>query len=247
MIQDSAGAWLTEQPDICAHITQFFASLYCSEASRSELRSPFPASLQPFEIATHLSLSNQISDSEITSALKSFKPLKTPGPASVLEPEKISKINSTYICLIPKVELPESVKQFRPISFCKTVYKCLTKVLVNCLRPYLNKIINPLQASFLLGRQGIDNVIIVQDVIIVQEELNSLNNKRGKIGYMAIKLDLEKAFDRLEWSCIHHCLNFFGFSPCIFHLIMTCISSSNMAVLVNGKAGDKFYPLRSIR
>ena len=56
----------------------------------------------------------------------------------------------------------------------------------------MDKLISPVQAAFILGRKGIDNTIIVQEVI------HSITKKRGEVGYMASKIDLEKAYDKLE-------------------------------------------------
>ena len=105
-------------------------------------------------------------------------------------------LNSTLICLIPKVPNPETVNQFRPIGLCNTLYKTITKILVLKLKPFLSDLIHPLQASFIPGRKASDNVIMVQEII------HSMSLPRSKIGYMAIKIDLEKAYDRLEWSFI---------------------------------------------
>ena len=70
------------------------------------------------------------------------------------------------------------------------------KIIVGRLRPYLEKLVSPLQSAFVPGRKGIDNAIIVQELI------HSISRKKGAMGYMAIKLDLEKAYDKLEWSFI---------------------------------------------
>lgn len=64
---------------------------------------------------------------------------------------------------------------------------------------------------------------------------------------MVIKLDLEKADDRLEWSFIHKVLHFFNFPPLWIKLIMSVVSSSSMPVLINGNITDTFFPSRGIR
>ena len=64
---------------------------------------------------------------------------------------------------------------------------------------------------------------------------------------MAIKLDLEKAYDRLEWSFIHRILQAFQFPPKILKIIMSCITSPNTAILVNRGALEPFEPMRGIR
>ena len=67
------------------------------------------------------------------------------------------------------------------------MYKVITKIIVARLRPFLDKLISHLQTAFVPGRKGIDNVIIVQEII------HTLNRKKGRARYMAIKIDLEKA------------------------------------------------------
>lgn len=68
------------------------------------------------------------------------------------------------------------------------------------MRPYLNQVISPLQTAFVPNRKGID------DVIIVQELIHTISKAKGKEGYMVIKVDLEKAYDKLEWSFIREML-----------------------------------------
>ena len=68
------------------------------------------------------------------------------------------------------------------------------KIIVARIRPFLLKLVSPFQSAFVPGRKGMDNVIIVQEII------HTMARKKGKGGVMEIKLDLEKAYDRLEWS-----------------------------------------------
>ena len=83
-------------------------------------------------------------------------------------------LNNTNIVLIPKVQGPETIGSYRPISLCNSVYKIISKVLVGRIRPYLDKIISPCQAAFVPGRRGVDNAIIVQEVI------HTIGKTRGK-------------------------------------------------------------------
>lgn len=66
-------------------------------------------------------------------------------------------------------------------------------------------------------------------------------------GVFSIKIDLEKAYDKLEWGFIRHVLLFFQFLPSTVKLIMNCISSFKIAILVNGSTTDYFQPSRDIR
>ena len=95
-------------------------------------------------------------------------------------------MNRTHIALIPKIQGPETLGNYKPISLCNVGYKVVTKVIVARLRPYLDKLISPLQAAFRPSQKGINNAIIAQEII------HTLSKKRGKVGYMALKIDLEK-------------------------------------------------------
>lgn len=101
-------------------------------------------------------------------------------------------LNKTHVALIPKIQGPETLGNYRLISLCNTVYKIVTKIFVARLRPFLDTLVSPLQAAFVPGRRGIDNTIIAQEVI------HSISKKRGKESYMVLKIDLEKAYDKLE-------------------------------------------------
>ena len=127
-----------------------------------------------------------VTEEKIKATLWSLKPFKAPSPDGLhasffqrfwlvvgnLVMEEINLIfskkrvpdylNSTHIALILKIQGPETLGNYRPISLHNTVYKVLTKIIVVRLRPYLGKLISPLQMAFVPERKGIDNVIITQ-------------------------------------------------------------------------------------
>ena len=86
------------------------------------------------------------------------------------------------------------------------------------LKPYIAEVINPCQVRFMLRCRTSDNIILVQDVIW------TLKSRRDRNGYVAIKSDLEKAYDRLEWSFIQETLEFFQLPPTFITFIMNMIS-----------------------
>ena len=108
------------------------------------------------------------------------------------------------------------------------------------IRPFLDKIISPIQAAFVLGRKWLDNIIIAQELI------HSLDNKKGSMGFMVVKVDLTKAYGPIEWSFIHKVLLAFHFPQKLIELIMSCISTTSMSLLFNGGKLSAFKPSRGI-
>lgn len=102
------------------------------------------------------------------------------------------EINKFLICLIPKFDNPQTIKQFRPIGLCNSAYKLVTKILVNRLRPHLQELISANQNSFIQGKGSDVNFVVANEVI------HSMKNKKGKKGWFALKIDLEKAYDIIE-------------------------------------------------
>ncbi|GKV32816.1 hypothetical protein SLEP1_g41389 [Rubroshorea leprosula] len=96
--------------------------------------------------------------------------------------------NASFIVLIPKVENPQRIEDYRPISLIGVMYKILAKLLANRLRKVLDKIIGEQQMAFIKGRQLLDGVIIANEVI---EEV-----KRKKKNSFLFKVDFEKAYDK---------------------------------------------------
>lgn len=100
-------------------------------------------------------------------------------------------LNETLITLILKCPGATTLGSCRPISLYNTIYKVVTKMIVKRLRPLLQNLISPFQAAFVPRRVGVDNMITAQELI------HTMNLKKGQARFMAIKIDLEKAYDRL--------------------------------------------------
>ena len=137
----------------------------------------------------------------------------------------LERVNDTLLVLIPKEKYPETVKQLRPISLCNVCYKIVTKVMTNHLKPVLPQIIGPFQSSFVPGHQITDNILIYQEV------LHSMKKKQAAVGLMAIKIDLEKAYDQLSWDFIRDTIMEVGLNQTWTRNLMHCIESSRMSIL----------------
>ena len=117
----------------------------------------------------------------------------------------------------------------------------MTKVLVNRLRPFLDEIVSPTQGGFIHGRGAPDNIIVAQEV------LHFLKRTKSRKGAMAFKIDLEKAYDRVDWNFLEHTLESFGFPSLIIRLVMNCVQASNLSIFWNGNRLDSFQPRRGLR
>lgn len=102
------------------------------------------------------------------------------------------EVNSSLIILIPKISNPSSVNNFCSISLCNVVYKIILKLLVAKIQPVLHKLISRCQSMFILGRW------IIENQVVVHEMRHNFKVKIVKTGFMAIKLDLQKAYDRVN-------------------------------------------------
>ncbi|XP_074290417.1 uncharacterized protein LOC141617141 [Silene latifolia] len=107
----------------------------------------------------------------------------------------LKQCNTTILTLIPKTELPDSVLQFRPIACCNTIYKCLSKVLCARLGQVLPDVISSSQSAFIKGRDIVGNILICQDLI-------KLYKRKSCSLRIMMKLDLQKAYDSVEWSFV---------------------------------------------
>ncbi|XP_042964797.1 uncharacterized protein LOC122299028 [Carya illinoinensis] len=127
---------------------------------------------------------------EIEEAIKHMGPLKSPSPDA----------------LIHKTKSPLFVIEYMPISLCNAIYKIISKVLVNRLKGVLPEIISPNQNAFILGRIIIDNIMVAYEILHTMKV-----RKKGKKGSMAIKLDMSKAYDRIEWTFLEAIMKKLGF------------------------------------
>lgn len=151
-------------------------------------------------------------------------------------------MNLTNICLIPKKLHATSLKEFRPISLCNVVFKVITKILATRMKRVLPCIISDTQAAFVEGRLISDNILVAHELL---HALNSRNKCAEE--FIAIKTDISKAYDRVEWAFLHKAMRTLGFSERWCRIIMGCVSSVKYQVLINGTPYGEITPSRGLR
>ena len=152
------------------------------------------------------------------------------------------RLNITNICMIVKIERPTRMTELRPISLCNVGYKIISKVLCQRLKSCLPRLISETQSSFVAGR------LISYNILIAQKMFHGLRtNKSCQNKFMAIKTDMNKAYDRIEWNFIEALLQKMGFDPHWVKLMRGCISSVQYRVLINGQPRGLITPQRGLR
>lgn len=139
--------------------------------------------------------------------------------------------NHTNLFLIPKVRTPESIKEIRPISLYNVIYKIISKILVWRLKEILSDIVTENQAAFVPGRHISDNTILAHEAFHSQKV-----RERVSQNYMAVKTDISKAYDRIEWDFLEAVLCKKRFCEVWITWIRECVTYVTFSVLLNGSS-----------
>ncbi|CAL1400383.1 unnamed protein product [Linum trigynum] len=267
-LRNENGEWITDENEKAGVATAFYQNLFTSEnqvgnmAERvatlplarsvtAEMNASLTADVLPAEVRkTVFAMGSKQAPGSDGFTGKFFKAFWDVVGESVVTAvcsffstsRMLRSFNHTWLTLIPKVDKVESMRQLRPISLCQFVYKIITKIMAERLAGLLPMIISEGQNAFIRERQ------IVENVLLGHELMHYLKIKtRGKKGFMALKVDMEKAYDRVEWPFLLAILDKMGFNATWQGWVHECLRSSSFSVLMNGTPSGYFTPTRGLR
>jgi hypothetical protein len=151
----------------------------------------------------------------------------------------IKRLNFGVITLVPKLKEANTIKQYRPICLLNVDYKCFTKLLTNRLVPVSQRVIGSNQTSFIKGRN------ILEGVVVLHEVLHGLRISKQK--GLILKIDFEKAYDRVSWNFLEQVMHGKGFPDQWISWVMSTVRGGNFCINVNGERSSYFYTHRGLR
>ncbi|KAL6566692.1 hypothetical protein OROMI_015096 [Orobanche minor] len=264
-IEGVNGEWYEEEEDIERVFRDSFSDLF-STGKELNMERALEAVDPKMTVEMQQILTKRFTEAEVIEALSQIHPTKAPGPDgmsaiffhkfwSIVKSDVLSvvlgvlngslnpsSLNHTLITLIPKKKQPKRPSDFRPISLCNVVFKLITKTIANRLKLILPQLISRTQSAFVPGRLITDNALIAFELFHMQKR-NTATTK----GSFAFKLDMSKAYDRVEWPFLQAIMMTLGLDEVFVELIMRCVSSVSFSVLINGQPGTIFHPTRGLR
>ena len=154
--------------------------------------------------------------------------------------ELLKEANATIIALLPKIPNPSCMGDFRPISCCNTVYKCISKIISKRIQMIIPEMVDSAQSAFIKGRHISDNILLAQDLMRDY-------HKPGGIPRVAAKVDIMKAYDSVRWEFLMDVLHILGFPPKLQGWIKACITSTRFSINFNGEPIGYFAGAKGLR
>ncbi|RVW95287.1 Transposon TX1 uncharacterized 149 kDa protein [Vitis vinifera] len=230
------GAWCIEENEIRKGIVNAFKLLLSSSGDwRPSISGLQLETLDQLDAST---LESPFTEEEVFNALLSCNGDKAPGPhglSMAFWQFAWDFVKADVLCFFKEFYEMENL----PISLVGSLYKWLAKVLANRLKKVVGKVISKAQGAFVEGRQILDAVLIANEAID-----STLKNNESAI---LCKLDIEKAYDNVDWTFILTVMQKMGFGDKWIRWIKWCISIASFSVLVNGTPTGFFQNSKGLR
>nr|GEV45596.1 RNA-directed DNA polymerase, eukaryota [Tanacetum cinerariifolium] len=248
------GEWVDDPTCVKDEFKSHFASRFqAPNSNRCCLNFTFPKCLDTIQAEE---LESPISIEEVRKAVRGCGDNKSPGPDGftaeffrkywyILGSDLYDAVvwffdngsfargcNTSFITLIPKIQDPKFVSDYRPISLIGCLYKVITKVIANRLSLIISDLISDVKSAFLPNRQILDGPFIINELLFWC--------KFKKQQAMVFKVDFEKAYDSVRWDFLQDILTAFGFGPKWCSWIRGCLQSATASVLLNGSLTFEF-------
>ena len=141
--------------------------------------------------------------------------------------------------LLPKKENAIQIQQYRPICLLNVSFNFFTKVGTNRITEVAQKVVSPTQTAFMPGRH------ILEGVLILHETIHELHRK--KMNGVLLKIDFEKAYDKVQWPFLQQVLRMKGFDPKWCEWIEQFVSRGSVGIKVNDDLGRYFQTRKGLR
>jgi hypothetical protein len=263
-LEDDNGVKVTNTEAMCSVAKQYFSDIF----------KPSPSTMAPvIDAIRHTEndednhrLTSPFTKEEFREAVFSMHPDKCPGPDGYnpgfyqhfwstcsddifkdciywLDTGQFpAALSTTNVALIPKGNVQKTMKDWRPIALCNVLYKIIAKVLANRLKEVLTKCVSHHQSAFVPERSILDNAMVAIEIVHYMRTKTT-----GKVGCVALKLDISKAYDRMSWEYVRAVLSRMGFCDKWVHWMAMCIESVDYTVLLNGEKVGPVIPGRGLR
>ncbi|XP_021994704.1 uncharacterized protein LOC110891319 [Helianthus annuus] len=152
----------------------------------------------------------------------------------------LGQLNHTLIALVPKKLSPLTVTDYRPIACCNVLFKCVSKIIVDRIKDVLHQVVSINQSAFVPGRKITDNILLTQEL------MHNYHRNSGP-PRCAFKVDIQKAYDTVDWCFLKNVLLGFGFKSRMVEWIMMCVSTTTFSLCVNGNVYGYFKGKRGLR
>ena len=255
---------ITGQENLKNYITDFYRGLFGVEAPNNfSMDEDLTSDITQISAEENNILTKAFSEREVHEAIMQMEKNKVPGPDGfpaefyrrfweIIKCDLLNMfesfhrgelplyhLNFGHIILLPKKENVVQIEQYRPICLLNVSFKVFTKVATNRVTEVAQKVILPTQSAFMSGRH------ILEGVLVLHETIHELHRK--KMDGILLKIDFEKAYDKVQWPFLQQVMRMKGFNPRWCQWIEHFVKRGSVGIKVNDDLGHYFQTKKGLR